>query len=69
MSTTHQCSRHRVYDVLILFEASVIVGLVAGILMVALGMSPLSGVGVGGGAMVAAFTAGMTAIAYINRSE
>jgi hypothetical protein len=69
LSTAQQgCSNnHRVYEVVIVFEASVIIGLLAGVFMVALGMSPLPAVGVGGGATVAFFTAGMTAFGYINR--
>ncbi|MEW1672022.1 hypothetical protein AB0O47_02060 [Streptomyces noursei] len=54
---------------LIAIEASVIIGFLAGILVVVLGMSPLSGVGVGGGTTVAVFTAAMTAIGYVSRSE
>ncbi|GHF38596.1 hypothetical protein GCM10010218_19710 [Streptomyces mashuensis] len=69
-STQPGCgSNHRVYAVIMVFQTSVILGLLAGIFMVALGMQPVPAVGVGGGALVATFTAGMTAVAYISRNS
>ncbi|MCM1967800.1 hypothetical protein [Streptomyces sp. G1] len=71
MSTAqHGCnSNHRVYEVVIVFEAAVIVGFIAGVLMVALGMAPLLAVGVGGGAAVTVFTAGLAAFGYVHRQN
>ncbi|WP_143201156.1 hypothetical protein [Streptomyces uncialis] len=71
MNTAQQeCSNnHRVYEVVIVFEASAIIGLLAGIFMVALGMAALPAMAVGGGTAVAIFTGGMTAFAYINRHQ
>ncbi|UQI44638.1 hypothetical protein M1P56_09900 [Streptomyces sp. HU2014] len=72
MSTAqqHGCNNnHRVYEVVIVFEAAVIVGFLAGVLMVALGMSSLPAVCVGGGAAAAVFTAGIAAFGYIHRQN
>jgi hypothetical protein len=60
---------HRVYEVVIVFLVAVISGLVAGLLLATLGMSPLSAVAAGAAALAGSFGLGMTAIAYIKRQD
>ena len=60
---------HRVYEVVIVFLVSVIAGLMAGLLLAKLGMSPVSAVGAGAAALAGVFGLGMTAVSYITKRE
>lgn len=58
---------HRLYEVLIAFEASVIFGLLAGLLLVVLGASPLAAVCAGGATIVGCFGITMGAVTYVTK--
>jgi hypothetical protein len=60
---------HRVYDVLIVSEASVITGLLTGMSLAAFGMPPLAATGAGGAALAFVFGAAMSAVSYIRRQD
>ncbi|MET7699900.1 hypothetical protein [Streptomyces sp. NPDC005485] len=67
MSTQVPVCNHRVYEVVIVFLLSVIAGLTGGLLLAALGMSPVSAVGAGATAFAGVFGISMTAVAYIKK--
>ncbi|GAA0481252.1 hypothetical protein GCM10010361_52510 [Streptomyces olivaceiscleroticus] len=52
-----------------MFLIAVITGLITGVLLAMLGMSPISAVGAGAAALAGAFSLGMTAVAYIKKQD
>ncbi|MER5211564.1 hypothetical protein ABT063_13515 [Streptomyces sp. NPDC002838] len=54
---------------MIVIETSVILGFLAGLLMIALGASPLTAVGAGGVAVASCFGIGMGAAAYVKKQD
>ncbi|WP_346097692.1 hypothetical protein [Streptomyces olivaceiscleroticus] len=69
MSTQVSVCNHRIYEVVIVFLIAVITGLITGVLLAMLGMSPISAVGAGAAALAGAFSLGMTAVAYIKKQD
>ncbi|MEV6551753.1 hypothetical protein AB0M57_23985 [Streptomyces sp. NPDC051597] len=54
-------------EVTALFLGSTVVGLLAGVMLVVLGMAPVAAIGAGAGAFVGAFTLGLSTISYVKK--
>ncbi|GAA2304841.1 hypothetical protein Scani_12220 [Streptomyces caniferus] len=68
-SSTQVVCNHRALEVMTLFFGSTVVGLLAGIILVALGMAPLAATGAGAATLGGAFGLGMTAVSYIKKQD
>ncbi|MGW1867944.1 hypothetical protein ACWCPS_20535 [Streptomyces mauvecolor] len=68
-NTTQAACNHRALEVTTLFLGSTVVGLLAGVMLVALGMAPLTAIGSGAAAFVGTFTLGLSAISYIKKQS
>ncbi|MFB7572436.1 hypothetical protein [Streptomyces sp. NPDC056165] len=69
MSSQVPVCNHRVYEVVIIFLASVVAGLLAGLLWAALGMSSVSAIGTGAAVFAGVFGLCMTAVAYVKKQN
>lgn len=69
MSVQPSVCNHRVYEVVIVFEAAVITAFLAGIVLVLMGMSPIGAVAAGGATLAGFFGLSMAAVTYVRRHE
>lgn len=69
LSTQLPVCNHRVYEVLLCLQASVILGFLAGILLATLGKQVPTAVGAGAGAFATCFGLSLTAVAYIKKQD
>lgn len=68
-SSTQPVCNHRVLEVTSLFLGSTVVGLLTGVLLVTLGVSPATAVAAGAAGLAGAFGLGMSAISYVKKQS
>ncbi|MER7986987.1 hypothetical protein ABTY53_15540 [Streptomyces noursei] len=68
-NSTQPVCNHRTLEVTTLFLGSTVMGLLAGVILVTLGVSPADAVASGAAALAGSFGLGMTAVSYIKKQD